>query len=104
MLSSCYKCLLYLALGTRPDIVYYIILLARFTINPSLKHRDAIINIFNYFNKSKDLSIIYIKDNNINYISGYYDADYASDLINAKLTSSYVFLIANRLITLKSKL
>ena len=97
-------CLLYLAIGTRPDIAYCVILLARFTINPSLEHKNAVNNIFNYLSKTKDLGIIYIKDNNINYISGYCDADYAGDLISAKSTSGYIFYIANGPITWKSKL
>jgi hypothetical protein len=96
--------LLYLAMATRPDIAYSVILLARFASNPSLEHIDAINNVFKYLSKTKDIGIIYTKDNNINYISGYCDADYTGDITSAKLTSGYIFYIANGPITWKSKL
>ena len=96
--------LLYLAIVTRPDIAYSVILLAKFASNPSLEHRDAVNNIFNYLSKTINLGIIYNKDNNISYISGHCDADYAGDIASAKSTSGYVFYIANGPITWKSKL
>ena len=96
--------LLYLAMATRPDIAYSVILLARFASNPSIEHKNAVNNIFNYLSKTKDLGIIYSKDENINYISGYCDADYAGDIASAKSTSGYIFYIANGPITWKSKL
>ena len=97
-------CLLYLAMATRPDIAYSVILLARFASNPSLEHKNAVNNVFNYLSKTIDLGIIYTKDDNINYISGYCDADYAGDLSSAKSTSGYLFYLAKGPITWKSKL
>ena len=97
-------CLLYLAIITRPDIAFSVILLARFSSNPSLEHINAVNNVFNYLSKTVNLGIIYTKDGNNNYISGYCDADYAGDIASAKSTSGYVFYIANGPITWKSKL
>ena len=97
-------CLLYLAIITRPDIAFSVILLARFSSNPSLEHINAVNNVFNYLSKTINLGIIYTKDGNNNYISGYCDADYAGDIASAKSTSGYVFYIANGPITWKSKL
>jgi hypothetical protein len=97
-------CLLYLAMATRPDIAYSVILLARFASNPSKEHKNAVNNVFNYLSKTINLGIIYSKDGNINYISSYCDADYAGDLTSAKSTSSYIFYIAKGPITWKSKL
>ena len=82
-------------MATRPDIAYSVILLARFASNPSLEHKDAINNIFNYLSKTINLGIIYSKEGNINFISGYCNTDYTGDLISAKSTSSYIFYIAN---------
>ena len=97
-------CLLYLAIITRPDIAFSVILLARFSSNPSLEHINAVNNVFNYLSKTVNLGIIYTKDSNNNYISGYCDADYAGDIASAKSTSGYIFYIANGPITWKSKL
>jgi hypothetical protein len=80
-------CLLYLAMATRPDIAYSVILLARFASNPSLEHKSAVNNVFNYLSKTINLGIIYTRDGNINYISGYCDADYAGDIASAKSTT-----------------
>ena len=91
-------------MATRPDIAYSVILLARFASNPSLEHKNAVNNVFNYLSKTIDLGIIYTKDDNINYISGYCDADYAGDLSSAKSTSGYLFYLAKGPITWKSKL
>jgi hypothetical protein len=96
--------LLYLAMATRPDIAYSVILLARFASNPSVEHVSVVNNVFNYLSKTKDIGIIYTKDDNINYISGYCDADYAGDIASAKSTSGYIFYIAKGPITWKSKL
>ena len=91
-------------MATRPDIAYSVILLARFANNPNLEYKNAINNVFNYLSKTIDLGIIYTKDDNINYISGYCDADYAGDLSSAKSTSGYLFYLAKGPITWKSKL
>ena len=83
---------------------FIIILLVRFASNPSLEHKNAVNNVFNYLSKTIDLGIIYTKDDNINYISGYCDADYTGDLSSAKSTSGYLFYLAKGPITWKSKL
>ena len=100
--------LLYLAFATRPDIAYSVIKLSRFTTNPSIEHKNAIIKIFKYLIGTKDLGIVYTINNNSKnnyyYIKGYCDADYAGDIATAKSTSGYIFIIANGPISWKSKL
>jgi hypothetical protein len=96
--------LLYLAMATRPDITYATILLARFASNPSIEHINAINNIFKYLSKTKDLGIIYTREDNIDYLSGYCDADYAGDMATTKSTNGYIFYLAKGPIMWKSKL
>jgi Reverse transcriptase (RNA-dependent DNA polymerase)/gag-polypeptide of LTR copia-type/Integrase core domain len=96
--------LLYLAMATRPDIAYSVILLARYSTNPGQEHIAAVNNLFKYLSKTKELGIVYTRENNIDYISGYCDADYAGDIASAKSTSGYIFYIANGPVTWKSKL
>jgi hypothetical protein len=99
--------LLYLALATRWDITFAVIKLTRFTSNPSLDHKNAVIKIFRYLIGTKDFGITYTTNPNIDnnlYIKGYCDADYAGDISTAKSTSGFIFLLANGPITWKSKL
>jgi hypothetical protein len=56
-----------------------------------------------YLKATTNYSITYLKSNN-KFISGYCDADYAGDLISAKSTSGYLFILANGPISWKSKL
>jgi hypothetical protein len=96
--------LLYLAMATRPDIAYSTILLARYASNPNIEHINAVNNVFKYLSKTKDLGIIYTKEDNISYLSGYCDADYAGDIASAKSTNGYIFYLAKGPIMWKSKL
>ena len=76
--------LLYIALGTRPDIAFSVIKLARFASNPSPNHVSLAKRVLRYLKATKDYGIIYynnIYNNNSNsYISGYCDSDYAGDI------------------------
>jgi hypothetical protein len=100
--------LLYIALGTRPDIAYSVIKLARHASNPSLGHITSAKRVLRYLKATKDYGITYynIKSNtsSSSYISGYCDSDYAGDIITAKSTLGYIFFIAGGPISWKSKL
>ena len=90
--------LLYLALGTRWDIAYSVLKLARYTSNPSKDHIIAMKRIFRYLKETKTFKTIYKKDNN-KYIKGFCDTDYIGDKSSAKSTSSYIFIYTNNLIS-----
>jgi hypothetical protein len=97
-------CLLYITLGTRPDLAFSVIKLARYASNPSLEHLNALKRILRYIKGTTDLCITYYKKGSP-YISGYCDADFAGDLYNAaKSTSGFIFYMANGPISWKSKL
>jgi hypothetical protein len=86
-------------MATRLDIAFSVILLTRFASNPSLEHKAVVNNVFYYLSKTINLGIIYTRSGNINYISGYYNIDYAGDLNKAKSISRYIFFITRGLIT-----
>jgi hypothetical protein len=100
--------LLYLALGTRPDIAFSVIKLARFASNPSLNHITLAKRILRYIKATKEYGITYYNtkynNNSSSYISGYCDSDYADDISTAKSTLGYIFFIAGGPISWKSKL
>ena len=95
--------LLYITLGTRPDIAYSVIKLARYASNPSLVHVTAAKRILRYLKATKDYKITYSKSGS-EYISSYCNADYASDIATAKSTLGWIFTIAGGPISWKSKL
>ncbi len=95
--------LLYIMLGTRVDIAFAVIKLARFASNPNKIHFTAVKRVYKYLKGTIDYGITYYKNSN-RYISGYCDADYAGDLANAKSTSGYIILLAGGIISWKSKL
>ena len=98
--QSIIGCLLYITLGTRPDIAYPVIKLARFASNPAPEHVTAAKRVLRYLKTTIDYKINYTATSNTsNYISGYCDSDYTSDLIKAKSTTGFIFFLAGRLIS-----
>ncbi len=95
--------LLYIILGTRLDIAFSVIKLARYASNPSRVHFTAIKRIYRYLKGTINYGITYYKDSS-NFISGYCDADYAGDILSAKSTTGYIILLAGGPISWRSKL
>jgi hypothetical protein len=90
--------LLYIMLSTRLDIAFIIIKLARFISNPNNIHFTIIKRIYKYLKGTKDYRITYYK-NSSQFIYSYCNADYASDLISAKLITNYIILLASGIIS-----
>ena len=93
--------LLYLALYSRPDILYPIISCARFASKPDKSHFIALDDIWKYLNKYPRLALVLNCDIPFlyNFIKGYSDASWASDLTERKSFSGYCFYIYNSLIS-----
>lgn len=103
LFQSIIGCLLYITLGTRPDIGYSVIKLARFTANSALEYITTAKRVLRYLKATIDYTIVY-RASEPGYISGYCDADYAGDIIKAKSTTGYIFILAGGPISWKSKL
>jgi hypothetical protein len=70
--------LLYLMLGTRPDIAFVVIKMSQFSANPSQEHLDKAMYIMRYLVGTQDYSIVYdgvVADGLI----AYTDSDWAAD-------------------------
>jgi len=92
-------CLLYIMLSIRPDITYLVIKLARFASNPASEYIIAAKRILRYLKATINYKINYSAGTNTSsvdpgYISGYCNANYASDLIKAKSTTRFIFFLA----------
>ena len=73
--------LMYIMLGTRPDLAFAVQKLSSFSSNPSIDHRRAITCVFGCLNRTKHTSLIYFLDMNptTKVPFGFCDADWAND-------------------------
>src|SRR5258708_8493802 len=85
--------LLYLTLGTRPDIVHAVIMMSQFMVKPSEDHIQKSLHIIKYLNTHSDGRIIYDGLKGEGFIA-YADADWASDPINRKSVTGYIIKLA----------
>ena len=83
--------LLYLTNFTKPNIAFAINLLARFSASPTRRHWNDIKHIFRYLQRSQDLGLLYIRNQDMTLV-GYSDVGYMSDPHNARSQTGYVFL------------
>jgi hypothetical protein len=97
--------LMYLAIGTRPDIAYSVQRLAQFTQNPKPVHWTAVKRIFRYLKGTRTLGLTYggsEEELNHEELNIYCDADWASDA-DRKSVSGYVVTLAGGAVAWSSK-
>ncbi|CAA7258947.1 unnamed protein product [Cyclocybe aegerita] len=96
--------LMYLAIGTRPDIAYTVQKLAQFTQNPKPKHWTAVKRIFRYLKGTRTHALTYSGSDNFTTpeLNIYCDADWGSDA-NRKSVSGYVVTLAGGAVSWSSK-
>jgi hypothetical protein len=99
--SSAIGALMYLMIGTRPDIAFALSILSRFVSRPQSHHQAAIQRLFRYLKASESLKITYRRGDLI----GYTDADFGGSVVTegAYSTSGYVFKLAGAPISWSSK-
>lgn len=83
--------LLYVAQGTRPDLSYIVNTLSRYNREPKIEHWTAVKRVLRYLQGTKDYKLTYTKEGNQE-ITGYCDADWASDIRDRKSCTGYVFM------------
>jgi hypothetical protein len=83
-------CLLYLAIGTRPDISYAVQQLSQFLDNYTFIHWHAAIRVIQYLKGTKNLKLHLGGNNDIN-ILGYTDSDWANCLDTRRSIGGYTF-------------
>jgi len=94
--------LMYVMLGTRPDVAYPVELLGRFASDPSETHWEGVLSVLKDLKHTNDLGIIYTGGNE--QLDGYSDADFTtSDVDRRRVTSGYVFRLWGGAISWQSK-
>ena len=82
--------LMYLANCTRPDIVFSVNLLARYSSAPTRRHWKGIQHILRYLSGTTDMGLFY-SNKSKEKLLGYEDAGYLSDPHKARSQTGYVF-------------
>ena len=116
--------LLWLALGTRPDICYAVTQVAKFNENPGPQHWEAVKRIFRYLACTLDYAIEYspvtpslgtsnlgpsvfhspsLKDPSVVTPTGYVDSDHARDVDTRRSVTGYIFFLADGPIVWQSR-
>src|SRR5215813_8861680 len=94
--------LLYLMLGTRPDIAYAVTKMSQYAANPSKEHLDKALYIFRYLAATQDYYLYYHGKNGEGFIA-YSDSDWASDKSTRRSTTGYILKLAGCVFSWNSK-
>ena len=94
--------LMYLMIGSRPDIAYAIGKLAQHFESPRTAHWVAVKRVFRYINGTSRYGILYDGSERLS-ISGFADADWAGCRATRKSTSGFIFLVAGGAVSWRSK-
>ena len=94
--------LLYLMLGTRPDIAYAVIKLSQFSANPSKDHFERAKYICQYLVGTKDYSMIFDGASNEGLIA-HSDSDWAADTATHRSITGYFYKLAGSTVCWLSK-
>ena len=92
--------LMYVMNYTRPDIAYPISKLIRYTSNPGPDHWKAIVRVLRYLKYTQNYGLHYSKYPAV--LEGCCDANWISDTIDSKSTSSYLFTLGGGAVSWKS--
>ena len=94
--------LMYIAIGTRPDIMYAVSHLSRFGANPGQMHWNALKHLLRYLKGTIDIKLVYYEGPMT--IDAYCDADYAGDVDTRRSRSGFVFMMGGAPISWESRL
>lgn len=95
--------LLYCAMSTRPDILYSVILLSRFSEDPREIHAHAALRVIKYLKSTRNVGLVFRGDNTDVFVEAYSDADWAGDPSDSKSTSGVVILLSGCPIVFSSR-
>ena len=94
--------LLFAAQVSRPDIQFAVGAVSRLKNNPGVAHWLAVKRIMRYLKGTIDMKLTYSKNGN-EVVQGYCDSDWASDSIDRRSTTGYVFKLQGGAISWASK-
>lgn len=90
--------IMYLSVGTRPDITHAVAIASRYLEKPSIVHENAVKRILKYLKGTINFGILYLSTEEPQLI-GYSDADHAGDVETRRSTSGHIFKLCGGLIS-----
>jgi hypothetical protein len=94
--------LMYIAVGTRPDILYAVGRLSAFLDCYRLEHWEAAIHVVQYLKGTRTLGLTLGGSNNLELI-GYSDSDYANCIKTSRSVAGYCFTLGLGMISWHSR-
>ena len=94
--------LMYVMLGTRPDLAFAVGVVSRYSSDPRPEHWTAVKRILRYLKGTRDVVLRYIGGTTATPV-GYSDSDWGSDRETRRSTTGYIFMISNAAVTWQSK-
>ena len=101
--QSVIRSLLYVMLGTRPDIAFVVIKMLQFSSNLTEEHLQKVLYIVRYLSSTKDLCIQYSATGNQNGLCAYSDTDWAGDVETSCSTTGYAIFLGNGIVSWLSR-
>ena len=98
--------LIYLMLGTRPDLGFSVGKLAQYSSAPTERHWKGVKRILRYVKKTKNTALVLGNREQVNAIgtvTGYFDSAYMDNTLDRHSTMGYIFLFHGSSITWASK-
>jgi hypothetical protein len=96
--------LMYLMLGTRPDLAYTVAALGQHSACPGTDHQRALDHAFHYLRATSDWKLTFQRGApNGTILKGFVNANWASDVNDRKSTSGFVFMLAGGAVSWGSK-
>jgi hypothetical protein len=93
--------LMYLANCTRPDIVFSVNLLSRYSSAPTRRHWNGVKHVLRYLRGTTDIGLFYSKGSNSQLV-GYVDAGFLSDPHKGRSQTGYLFTCGSTAISWRS--
>ena len=94
--------LMYLYIGTRPDLSFAIQFLSRYQSNPGRAHWNAALHVLRYLKGTIDLKITYSANSPLTPV-GYADSDLGGCMDTGRSTSGYIFVASGGPVCWSSK-
>lgn len=98
--------LMYVMLGTHPDLAFAVGALSKHAACPGKEHWTALMRVYRYLRGTTDRALVFDGSGSCpegGALVGYTDADWASDVNDRRSVSGYVFLLSNAAISWQSK-
>ncbi|XP_055623094.1 uncharacterized protein LOC129766547 [Toxorhynchites rutilus septentrionalis] len=96
-------CLMYLMLGTRPDLCYAINLFSRYQDKATNGHWTLLKRVLRYVKGTTSMQLVYQKRENVNPLEGYVDSDCSNDSSDRRSTTGFVYEVFGNAVSWATK-